>query len=315
MCESIRQVALRGLTAPHKTLPCRLFYDDAGAALFDRICETPEYYPTRTEAGILTEHIDEIGSLIGPNARLVEPGSGSASKTRILLRRIQLAEYVPLDISRQQLCDTARALTHEFTSLRVNPLCVDYTTPWCLPAAAPHVARTVIFFPGSTIGNFAPADAIAFLRCLADAAGRNGGLLIGVDLHKDRARLESAYNDMDGTTAAFNLNILTRLNREAGANFRPTAFFHEATYDERLHRIEMRLVSAREQKVTFSSTDGMPDAVIGFRRDEFIVTEHSYKHSVEGFDALVARAGWVRRLTWIDTDRLFAVHWCDAQPA
>jgi dimethylhistidine N-methyltransferase len=309
MCEAVRRVALRGLTAPQKTLPCSLFYDDAGAELFERICRTPEYYPTRTETRILTENIDEISAVIGAKVRLAELGSGSASKTRILLRRIGAAEYVPVDISRRQLRDTARALSREFASLQVNPLCVDYTEPWSLPAPSPHVTRTVIFFPGSTIGNFQTADAEAFLQTLASTASHQGGLLIGVDLHKDRARLEAAYNDAEGATAAFNLNILARLNREADANFRVETFRHQAIYDELRRRIEMRLVSMCHQQVTFRSAYGMGEVVVSFRQDEFIVTEHSYKHSIAGFAALAGRAGWSLQRTWLDPERLFAVHW------
>jgi|SRR5688572_25449621 len=310
----VRRMAIAGLTAQQKTLPCSLFYDATGAALFERICETPEYYLARAETRILKDNIAEISAVISPNVRLAELGSGNASKTRILLRRIGAAEYVPVDISRKQLLDTASAVSREFPSLRVNPLCTDYTRPWGLPVPALNIARTAIFFPGSTVGNFELTEAEAFLRSLARATGRNGALLVGVDLHKERHRLEEAYNDAEGVTADFNLNMLTRLNREAGTNFSLETFCHVATYDELHHRIEMRLVSTCKQQVKFASACGLREVIINFRHGEYIITEHSYKYSVTGFVALAARAGWSLQRTWLDAERLFAVHWCVVSP-
>jgi L-histidine Nalpha-methyltransferase len=307
---TLTRAALAGLTAAQKTLPCSLFYDNVGAALFKAICETPEYYPTRTEIGILRDQLSSITAAVGANTRLIELGSGDGVKPRILLGRLDVIEYVPVDISRDQLLETAEAVALMFPRIRVHPMCADYTKPLLLPAAPANLSRTVIFFPGSTIGNFEPADAEVFLRSLTHVAGELGGLLIGVDLHKDRDRLDAAYNDAQGTTAAFNLNILSVLNRLAGTNFDLTHFKHEASYDERHRRVEMRLISRCKQQVRFSLGRGVPDAVINFEASEPIVTEHSYKYSLAGFTALINRAGWMPARTWVDAERLFAVHWC-----
>jgi dimethylhistidine N-methyltransferase len=306
----VTRAALAGLNAAQKTLPCSLFYDNVGAALFKEICQTPEYYPTRTEIGILRDQLPSISAAVGSNTRLIELGSGDGVKPRILLSRLDVIEYVAVDISRDQLLKTAEALALMFPRMRVQAICADYTKPLLLPAAPANSNRTVIFFPGSTIGNFEPADAEVFLRSLADLAGELGGLLIGVDLHKDRDRLNAAYNDARGTTAAFNLNILAVLNRLAGANFDLTQFKHEASYDERHRRIEMRLISRCKQQVRFALDRGVPDAVINFAASEPVVTEHSYKYSLAGFAALVSRAGWTPVHIWVDAERLFAVYWC-----
>lgn len=306
----VRQAALAGLSAAQKTLPCSLLYDDVGAGLFRQICETPEYYPTRTELSILRQHLPSISTTIGTNARLIELGTGEGVKTRILLRGLKPLEYFPIDISRQQLLDTAGEVALQFPHIRVHAICADYTQPLTLPPSDDRIAHTVFFFPGSTIGNFEPEAAETFLQSLADLAGPEGGLLIGVDLHKDTRRLNAAYNDARGVTAAFNLNVLTVLNRQAGADFDTDQFEHNATYDTDHRRIEMRLVSKRKQRVRFASDTRSGEATIGFEDGESIVTEHSYKYSLGGFSALVQRSGWCVARTWLDAERLFAVHWC-----
>jgi dimethylhistidine N-methyltransferase len=308
----VRRAALSGLCSLSPTLPCSLFYDEAGAALFEQICTLPEYYPTRTEISILRHNIAAIGDMIGGSSRLIELGSGDAVKSRLLLRHINAAEYIPIDISRAQLLDTATRIGHEFPGTRVSPICADYTRPLQLPAATADISRSVVFFPGSTIGNFEPDVAQRFLHALACVAGTGGGLLIGADLHKSTARLEAAYNDQAGITARFNLNLLTRLNREAGADFDPGAFRHRAIYNERYRRIEMHLISQRDQRVTFAAIGAARPAVVELRRGTIIVTEHSYKYTHDVFKELVRRAGWLPIRSWTDADQLFSVHWCVA---
>jgi dimethylhistidine N-methyltransferase len=308
----VRRAALAGLCAPSPTLPCNLLYDDAGSALFEEICALPEYYPTRTEVSILQKDLHAIRDMIGPNARLIELGSGDAVKSMLLLRHIDAAEYMPIDISRTQLLDAAARIGRACPRMRVSPICADYTRPLQLPAAGADIARTVVFFPGSTIGNFEPDEAERFLRSLARIAGADGGLLIGADLHKSTSRLEAAYNDEAGVTARFNLNLLARLNREVGADFDLNAFRHNAIYNERFRRIEMHLISQREQRVTFPAMGPSPRAFVTFGRGTIIVTEHSYKYSLDAFQALLRRAAWLPCRAWLDADQLFSVHWCVA---
>ena len=298
----MREEVLAGLREPQKTLPCKYFYDDHGAALFDAICELPEYYLTRTELGIMEAHAADMAAALGPRVMLVEPGSGSSLKTRLLLEHLpQPRAYVPVDISRAHLVNAADRLNRLYPELEVLPVCTDFCQPFSIPAPRRRAARTVIYFPGSTIGNFEPAAAIQLLKQLRRLAGPAGGLLIGVDLRKDPATLERAYNDAGGVTAAFNLNILRRLNRELGSDFDVSRFRHRAVYDETEGRIEMHLVSLDDQSVRIA------DEFFRFRENEHIVTEYSYKHSVPGFAALAAKAGFAVNQVWGDDRRWFSV--------
>ncbi|MGQ0561635.1 MAG: L-histidine N(alpha)-methyltransferase [Gemmatimonadota bacterium] len=293
-----------GLSAPHKRLPCKLFYDDAGAALFERICRLPEYYPTRTELSILRTHGAAMARWIGAGARVVEFGSGSGEKTRVLLDQLDTpSEYVPIDIVQPQLGKFARSLGAAFPAIAVRPVCADYTHGIELPHTR---ARTIVFFPGSTVGNFEPAEALAFLRNAARLAGKGGGLLIGVDLRKARATLERAYNDAAGVTAAFNLNMLSHINRVCAGDFDPAQFEHRAVYNEKDHRIEMYLVSRVHQRVRVGAKR------IGFAAGEAVLTEYSYKYDVASFQSLGVRAGFTPRAVWTDAALRFSVHAFDA---
>ncbi len=292
---------LRGLTNPRKTLECKYFYDERGSELFDEICRQPEYYPTRVETGILERHAGEIAGLVGPGAELVELGSGASLKTRILLRALERpARYVPVDISVDYMHSAATALALEFPGLAVWPVIADFTAPFQLPRRTAGRPR-LLFFPGSTIGNFHPADAARFLAttCLGLAAD---GLLIGVDLKKDPAVLDAAYNDGSGVTATFNLNLLERINRELGASFDLAAFEHRAAYVERRGRVEMHLRSVLDQTVRVAGRD------IDFAAGETINTENSYKYSIEEFRDLAARSRWRLNHTWCDDQGRFSVH-------
>ncbi|HKQ68734.1 MAG TPA: L-histidine N(alpha)-methyltransferase [Polyangiaceae bacterium] len=300
--EFLRDV-VTGLALRPKRLPCKYFYDRRGAYLFDSICELDAYYPTRTELAIMRAHAAEMAALVGPRARLVELGSGSSLKTRLLLDRLpDLAAYVPVDISRPYLTRSARALFREYPHLTIQPVCADYSRPFALPDAESS-ARTVVYFPGSTIGNFHPHEAQAFLAMVAGLCKGEGGLVIGVDLQKDTSIIERAYNDEEGVTAAFNLNILTRINRELGGDFDLERFAHRAVYDARGGRIEMRLVSAEPQVVRVGR------ARFAFDRLEPIVTEYSYKYAVPAFAKLAAGAGFSLERVWLDERRLFSVQY------
>ncbi len=295
---------LAGLTQEPKTLPCKFFYDARGSLLFDRICELEEYYPTRTEMAIMQSHAPDIAARLGAQCRLVEYGSGSSLKTRVLLDAARsLAVYVPVDISRQHLLNAADSLRAAYPNLPIRPVCADYTQPFTLPEGGTRAARTVVYFPGSTIGNFHPAQAQAFLQGVAAQCGPEGGLLIGVDLKKDPQVLEPAYNDRQGVTAAFNLNLLTRINRELGGDFSEDAFAHYAFYNHGRGRMEMHLVSTRAQVVTIGGK------TIAFDEDETIHTECSYKYDLEEFASLAARAGFALQRVWTDEEGLFSVQY------
>jgi len=291
--------ALAGLRAVPKTLPPKLFYDDAGARLFEAICRLDEYYLTRTELSILRSCVGELAELAGPRCALVEYGSGAGEKVRLLLDTLrEPAAYVPIDISGEQLTRVAGDLRARYPNVAVAPLCADYTRPLQLPAT-PGAVRRVAFFPGSTIGNFHPAEAAAFLSRLRRAVGPTGALILGVDRRKDAAVLDAAYDDRDGVTAAFNLNILRRLNREAGANFDLGAFRHRAFFNDEAGRVEMHLVSARDQVAHVAGWD------IVFARGETIWTESSYKYDEDGFATLVAAAGFQLVHRWTDARQWF----------
>ena len=300
--EGFGAALIAGLERPRKEIPCKFFYDSVGSALFERICELPEYYPTRTETALLEAHRHQIVAELGDHRHLVELGSGSAQKVRILLQAMRPAAYTAVDISREHLLRSTAALAADHPGLEVHAVCADYTRNFVLPQPASKPdAVPVIFFPGSTVGNFAPADAETFLRRTA-ALIRGGDLLIGVDLKKDAAILNAAYNDEDGVTAAFNLNLLARANRELGADFDLAAFAHLAFYDEEEGRIEMHLVSLARQTVRIG------DHRIAFADGETIHTENSYKYSVVEFQALAGRAGFAAPQVWVDGDDLFSIH-------
>jgi dimethylhistidine N-methyltransferase len=294
---------LGGLAAQPKTLPSKYFYDERGSELFARICELDVYYPTRTELRIMQCHADEMASLVGRHARLVELGSGNSQKTRILLdRATDLQAYVPVDISGDYLAKAAATLARDYPRIPIVPVAADYTRPFALPKSTPGT-RTVVYFPGSTIGNLVPTEARRFLAVMAKLAGPRGGLLIGVDLKKEPRILHAAYNDPEGVTAAFNLNLLVRINRELGGDFELARFHHDAFYDPREGRIEMRLVSLARQIVRVGRSS------FSFAEGEPITTEYSYKYEVGEFDRLAWWAGFVSRRTWTDEDRLFSVHY------
>jgi dimethylhistidine N-methyltransferase len=302
--DDVRADVLGGLTKPAKTLPAKLFYDARGSQLFEEICGLEEYYPTRTEVAILQQYVGEMVRLIGPRCRLVELGSGSSLKTHILLDHLEApSAYVPIDISKTALLDASRAIAEKYPHLDVLAVCADYTQHFELPEPRQPARRTVAFFPGSTIGNLERGQALAFLRRIAGWCGRGGGLLIGVDLKKDRPTLEAAYNDRRGVTAAFNLNLLHRINRELDAEFDPDAFRHLAIYDEPEGRIEMRLISRRPQIV---AVDGCE---IAFDEGEWITTEYSHKYSLPEFQRLAAEAGFGVQQVWTDANRMFSVQY------
>ena len=301
---AFRAECLDGLQADEKTLPCKYFYDRRGSQLFDQICDLPEYYPTRTEAAIMREHAPEMAALIGPDALLVEYGSGSSTKTRILLDQLpHLAGYVPMDISREHLFQTARGLAAAYPHLDILPLCADYTKAFDLPPASRPVRSRTVYFPGSTIGNFHREQAGQFLKHIAETCGRGGGLLIGVDLRKSSHILEPAYNDAQGVTAAFNLNVLHRMNRELGADFNLDQFSHYAFYNALVGRVEMHLQSLCPQTVHLGG------AAIEFEEDELVLTECSYKYSLPEFAALAASAGLKVQKVWTDVNELFSVQY------
>ena len=310
--DAFRDDVLTGLAGEQKSIPCKYFYDERGSALFEQITETEEYYPTRTELAIMEADADEMAAAIGPRAVLIEYGSGSSRKTRVLLDRLTppdvpperaLAAYVPIDISREHLHATAEALDAAYPGLPVLPVAADYTADFELPDLPPHEKR-VVYFPGSTIGNFDRAQAADFLRHAAEVATGDddaGGLLIGVDLVKDRATLEAAYDDAEGVTAAFNLNLLHRINRELDGTFDPDAFEHRAVWNDDERRIETYVVSTRDQTAT---VDGV---TFDFAEGEAVHTENSHKYTVEGFADDAADAGFVLRQHWSDRGRLFSV--------
>jgi len=296
-----RQSVIRGLSAPRKSLECKYFYDERGSELFDEICRQPEYYPPTVESAILERCAPGIAAATGPAAELVELGSGASLKTRIVLRALERpARYVPVDISAEYLQEAAAALAGEFPGLKVRPVIADFTVPFRLPARISGQPR-LLFFPGSTIGNFHPRDAVHFLGRICRELSADA-MLIGVDLKKDRAVLDAAYNDAAGVTAAFNLNLLERINRELGANFDLDAFEHHAGYVERRGRIEMHLRSRRDQVVRIAGRD------FHFAAGESIHTENSYKYSVEEFRELAARARWQMAQSWFDDQSLFSVY-------
>ena len=287
---------MRGLALPQKAIPPKYFYDAAGSRLFERICRLPEYYPTRAELALTRRHVDAIARFAGKGAELVEYGSGESLKSRLLIRAMRPSTYLPVDISASALDAAVSRLKKSYPWLRIVPIVGDFSRPLELPRG--RGARTV-YFPGSTIGNLTPEEAHAFLRMARDQARR---LVVGVDVKKDANVLHAAYNDAKGVTAAFNLNLLARINRELGGNFDLRAFSHYAFYNAPLGRIEMHLVSLENQSVKVGRRR------FAFHRGESIHTENSYKYSAEEFRALAARAGCRAKKLWMDAKGLFALH-------
>ena len=293
---------IAGLSSNPRTLPCKYFYDERGAALFQKICELPEYYITRTEIDILDRNRAEIASQLGPNIELIGLGTGAGTKTRVLMEALDNpAVYVSVDISEKQLLESTTLFRKIFPDLEILPVCADYLQPVVLPSPHHEAARNVVYFPGSTIGNFEPDEAAEFLRRIANVCHPDGGLLIGADLKKDPHVLEAAYNDSAGVTAQFNLNLLERVNRELGADFALDQWRHQAIYNSSVGRIEMYLISEVDQFVHIDKHK------FHFRRVEKITTEFSYKYAPEDVAALAGKAGFEFVRIWTDAARLFGV--------
>jgi dimethylhistidine N-methyltransferase len=295
---------LAGLAASRKYLPCKYFYDQTGSELFEKITALPEYYPTRTERAIMETHAAEMAALLGRRCLLVEYGSGSSTKTRLLLDQLcEAAGYVPIDVSCEHLSRSAEALATDYPGLQVLPLCADFTGSLQLPIPRLRPARRVVYFPGSTIGNFPPDESVLLLRRTAELCGAGGGLLLGADVRKDPNILEAAYNDSQGITAAFNCNLLARINRELGADFVLDQFDHHAFYNAAEGRIEMHLVSRCEQSVHLGS------ATFHFKLGESIHTENSYKYSLDEVRHLAEGGGFKPVRVWTDEAEFFSVHY------
>jgi len=299
-----------GLSSNPRTLPCKYFYDERGAALFQKICELPEYYITRTEIDILDRNRAEIASQLGPNIQLIGLGTGAGTKTRILVEALKNpAVYIPVDISEKQLRESTAVFRQIFPDLETLPVCADYLQPVVVPQARHKATRNIVYFPGSTIGNFGPDEAVEFLRRVVNVCRESGGLLIGVDLKKDPGVIEAAYNDSAGVTARFNLNLLERINRDLGADFDLDQWQHRAIYNSKAGRIEMYLISEVDQFVHLA------EHKFHFRRGEKITTEYSYKYAPEEFAALAGQAAFNFVRMWTDDARLFGVFYftCNAQ--
>jgi len=302
----MREDVLHGLRQPHKRLPSKYFYDARGSELFELICEQPEYYLTRVELAILRDHIGEIAHAIGPDALLMEYGSGSGLKTRLLLKHMdEPAAYMPVEIAREALLESIGALAEEFPDIELLPVCADFTGPLALPRPQRTARRTVAFFPGSTIGNFETEEAVKLLRQMRAQIGRDGAALIGVDLKKDPAALEAAYNDAAGVTAEFTLNLLARCNRELGADFDLAAFRHRAHWNALAGRIETHVLSMRRQWVRIGGETFRFDA------NEPMLVEYSCKYSPLDFARLAVRAGLRVRGMWTDPQSRFSLQWLE----
>ena len=296
---------IAGLRQPQKMISPKYFYDETGSKLFDDITQLPEYYLTDTELGIMEAHIDEMADVIGAEASLIEFGAGSGMKTRLLLEHMHSpAAYVPVDISEEHLLDSQRRIQEDFPDIEVLPVAADFLHPFDLPDPATLPRRNVVYFPGSTIGNFEENDALELLRVMHAEAGEGGALLIGVDLQKDPAVIDAAYNDSAGVTAEFNLNMLRHLNREFGSDFDIDAFEHRATYKPGEGRVVVELVSTRDQEARVG------DARIDFARDESIITEYSHKYTLDDFAAMANEAGFRVDTVWTDARDWFSVQYC-----
>ncbi len=293
-----------GLTKPQKSLPSKYFYDKKGSHLFDEITELEEYYPTRTEIWILENYVDEIASYLGEEVELVEPGSGSSEKTRILLANMpNICCYVPMDISGDYLFKVAEQLQADYPNIKIMPLQADYTQPFDLPEYSP-TARKVVFFPGSTIGNFRKERIELFMKVMSEMVGKEGALLIGADLKKDQEVLEAAYNDSKEITAAFNKNILSHINHKLGSDFNTGLFDHKSIWNEKDSRIEMHLIVNKSHSVQVNGT------VIDFEKGETIHTENSHKYTLEGFAEMVSPWFEVKKV-WTDERDYFSVQYLE----
>ncbi|MBT3331330.1 MAG: L-histidine N(alpha)-methyltransferase [Rhodospirillaceae bacterium] len=301
--ESVLGQALAGLGATPKTLPSKFFYDERGSKLFERICEVPEYYVTRVETALLGDIAGQAAEMIGADACIIEYGTGSSEKIALLLAALDRpAAFVGVDISSVALRGVAETLAGNFPDLAVHAVCADFTQPFTLPAMSGQ-GRRVVFFPGSSLGNFNPEQSVDFIANAARLIGPGGGMLFGIDLKKDAAILDAAYDDAAGVTAEFNLNLLRRLNRECGADFDLDAFSHRAFYNANAGRVEMHLVSRRAQSITLGAQ------TITFAEGETIHTENSYKYSVPEFQDLARRAGCEPMRAWTDANSLFSLHY------
>jgi L-histidine Nalpha-methyltransferase len=299
---------IEGLSKSRKELPCKYFYDERGSQLFDEICSLDEYYVTRTELDIMRTYIDEMSDVMGGQLMLVEYGSGSSEKIKIILDHVDgISTYVPIDISCQHLAKSAAQIAAKYKNLEVIPVCADYNKSFSIPKPKNNILHKIVYFPGSTIGNFHPVEARKFLRGIKDVAGPQGGLLIGVDLKKDTTILNSAYNDSQGVTAAFNLNQLKRFNRELGSNFDLANFKHKAFYNDKEGRVEMHIISQAPQEVRLNGT------TISFNKDESIWTESSYKYSLAEFEAIAKDAGFSVKQVWTDKNNLFSVQYLNVE--
>ena len=299
---SLRDEVLRGLALQPKMIPPKFFYDRRGSELFDAICGLPEYYPTRTEIALLQAHAKEIAALAGPECLLIELGSGASKKVRLLLETLQPSAYMGIDISKDFLLNSARQLAADYPWLEVHAACADFSHTLHLSYCPSHF-RKLAFFPGSTIGNFEPDAAMTFLKQLRKILWPDGALLIGVDLKKDSAILHAAYNDAQGVTAEFNLNLLSRIQNELDTNLNPVSFSHQAFYNEHLGRIEMHLMSQYAQRVR------VENCWFSFAAGETLHTESSYKYSVAEFHQLARRAGYQAKQVWTDTQQFFSIHY------
>lgn len=306
--DDFESAVISGLSDSPKSLPCKFFYDERGSRLFDRICELDAYYPTRTEIGLLKDNAEQISRLIGPGAHLIELGSGASIKIRMLLDAIpDLAQYTAVDISREFLVESAKALARDYPEVSVLAVCADFTRKFEVPNPEHRPgAQRVAFFPGSTIGNFHPEEALALLRRIRTMLGSDGGLLIGTDLKKNPDTLYAAYNDTDGVTAEFNLNLLNRINAELDGSFDIDGFDHHAPYLEKDGKIEMRLISKRDQSASVGPKEFF------FKAGEYIHTENSYKFTIQQFRRLCTRAGFAFRKCWTDSENLFGLHYLAA---
>ncbi len=303
---TFRADAIRGLSGEPKSLPCKYFYDQRGSKLFEQICKLPEYYLTRTELSILQDHLPAMAEVVGPRVRLIEYGSGSGIKTRLLLAALrEPVAYLPIDISRNALSEASRRIQREFPRLELRPVVSDYTRPLELPETQTPYRKSVVYFPGSTIGNFDATEARRFLRGTRRQVGVEGGLLIGLDLVKDVHILEAAYNDSEGITAAFNLNLLHRLRNELGARLELSGFSHHAPYNDAAQRIEMYLRSDRDQSIALG------EQTFALAKDELIHTENCHKFTSQSALELAEDSGFRVRREWTDERRYFSVQYWD----
>lgn len=303
------QDVIDGLSNPQKTLPCKYFYDERGSLLFEKICSLDEYYVTRTELALLQTIHQELARIIGPNARVIEPGSGAGEKIKLLLGSLESpASYTPIEISREILVRSTEEIAERFPDLDINPIVGDFNTTFSEHTTfnPEKTGKNIVFFPGSTIGNFSPSEALEFLTSIARAIGSGGAMIIGVDVVKETTVLEAAYNDAKGVTAEFNMNILQRINHELESAFDLDTFYHHALFNSRESRIEMHLVSKKDQHIAIN------DEHFFFAKGETIHTENSYKYSVESFQNLAKNAGFNPVKTWQDSKKYFSIHYLEA---